>query len=79
LGIENDVSIHELEARKLPLLLIAHRAEIRVQTLQVGVDLVELPAYLASLECEEWRTIMLAFHDPSAPFHHAYVGEAIIA
>jgi hypothetical protein len=72
LGIENDVSIHEFKARKLPLRLI-------VQTLQIGVDLVELPAYLASLECEEWRTIMLAFHDPPAPFHHANVGEAIIA
>jgi hypothetical protein len=72
-------SIRELKARKLPLFFIAHRAEIRVQTLQIGVDLEELPAYLTSLECEEWRTIMLAFHDPFTPFHHANVGEAIIA
>jgi hypothetical protein len=42
------------------------------------VDLVELPTDLASLEREERRTIMLAFHDPPAPFDHAYIGEAII-
>jgi hypothetical protein len=43
------------------------------------VDLVELSANLASLEGEEWGTIMLALHDPPAPFHHADVSEAIIA
>jgi hypothetical protein len=66
-------------AEKTTIFLVADWAELRIQSLQVGMDLVELSADLASFECKKRRTIMLAFHDPPASFDQAQVGDAIIA
>jgi len=50
---------------ELELFFVANWAEVRVQAFQVGMDLVKLPANLASLESEERGTVMLAFQHSS--------------
>jgi hypothetical protein len=61
------------------LLLVADRAELRVQALEVGMNLVELSAVLTALEGEERGAIMLAFQYPFRCFDHANVGDAVVA